>query len=113
MDQRWSMDFVTDRLADGRRWRALAEFDQNSRECVALYAAFSIGSREVGEVLDTAIRARGQPMAITCDNGTEFTSRYFVAWAYFRTIQLDFIRPGEPVVNAFIESFNGRSARSA
>lgn len=108
VNERWSMDFVADQLADGRRWRALAVIDQYSRECLALHADFSIGSRDVGEVLDAVVQERGQPVAITCDNGTEFTSRYFDAWAYFRKIQLDFIRPGKPVENAFIESFNGR-----
>ena len=108
VNERWSMDFVADQLADGRRWRALTVIDQYSRECLALHADFSIGSRDVGEVLDAVIQERGLPDAITCDNGTEFTSRYFDAWAYFRRIQLDFIRPGKPVENAFIESFNGR-----
>ena len=108
MDERWSMDFVTDQLADGRYFRVFAVVDQFSRECVALHAALSIRSKDVGKVLDTAIRRRSAPEAITCDNGTEFTSRYFDAWAYFRKIDLDFIRPGKPVENAFIESFNGR-----
>jgi len=108
VDERWSMDFVTDQLADGRYFRVLAVVDQFSRECVALHAGLSIRSKLVGEVLDHAIRRRRAPAAITCDNGSEFTSRYFDAWAYFRRIDLDFIRPGKPVENAFIESFNGR-----
>jgi transposase InsO family protein len=108
VDERWSMDFVTDQLADGRYFRVFTVVDQFSRECVALHAAISIRSKDVGEVLDSAIGGRSAPSAITCDNGTEFTSRYFDAWAYFRKIDLDFIRPGKPVENAFIESFNGR-----
>ena len=108
VDERWSMDFVTDQLADGRYFRVFAVVDQFSRECVALHAGLSIRSKHVGELLDEAIRQRGAPAAITCDNGSEFTSRYFDSWAYFRKIDLDFIRPGRPVENAFIESFNGR-----
>jgi putative transposase len=98
------MDFVTDQLADGRYFRVVTVVDQFSRECVALHAAVSIRSKDVGEVLDAAIQRRSAPVAITCDNGTEFTSRHFDAWAYFRKIDLDFIRPGKPVENAFIES---------
>jgi len=108
IDERWSMDFVTDQLANGRYFRVLTVIDQFSRECVALHAGLSIRSKHVGNVLDEAIRQRNSPVAITCDNGSEFTSRYFDAWAYFRKIGLDFIRPGKPVENAFIESFNGR-----
>ena len=108
VDERWSMDFVTDQLADGRYSRVLTVVDQFSRECVALHAGLSIRSKLVGEELDRAIRQRRAPVAITCDNGSESTSRYFDAWAYFRKIDLDFIRPGKPVENAFIESFNGR-----
>lgn len=102
------MDFVTDQLADGRYFRVLTVIDQFSRECVALHAGRSIGSKTVGEVLDAAIRDRDRPDAITCDNGSEFTSRYLDSWAYSRRINLDFIRPGKPIENAFIESFNGR-----
>jgi len=104
VDERWSMDFVTDQLADGRYFRVFTVVDQFSRECVALHAAVSIRSKDVGEVLDAAIQRRSAPVAITCDNGTEFTSRHFDAWTYFRKIDLDFIRPGKPVENAFIES---------
>ena len=108
VNERWSMDFVTDQLVGGRYFRVFTVVDQFSRECVALHAGVSIRSKDIGEVLDAAIRRRSAPLSITCDNGTEFTSRYFDAWAYFRKIGLDFIRPGKPVENAFIESFNGR-----
>ncbi len=108
VDERWSMDFVTDQLADGRYFRVFTVVDRFSRECVALHAGFSIRSKDVGEVLDAAIQRRSAPVAITCDNGTEFTSRHFDAWPHFRKIDLDFIRPGKLVENAFIESFNGR-----
>lgn len=108
VDDRWSMDFVTDQLADGRFFRVLAVVDQFSRECVALHAGLSIRSKHVAELLHEAIRQPGAPAAITCDNGSEFTSRYFDSWASSRKIDLDFIRPGRPVENVFIESFNGR-----
>jgi putative transposase len=75
LDERWSMDFVPDQLANGRYFRVLAVIDQCSRECVALHAGLSIRSKRVGELLDEAIRQRGAPAAITCDNGLEFTSR--------------------------------------
>ena len=93
------------------RWRGDGETHQPWRTaagCAPKGVGISIRSKHVGEVLDQAIRRRQAPIAITCDNGSEFTSRHFDAWAYFRKIDLDFIRPGKPVENAFIESFNGR-----
>ena len=81
VDERWSMDFVTDQLVDGRYFRVFTVVDEFSRECVALHAAISIRSKDVGEVLDDAIRRRSAPAAITCDNGTEFTSKALDAWA--------------------------------
>ena len=106
--QRWAMDFVADQLLNGTRWRALNVIDQCSRECIVLEAAGSIGSQMVCDLLDRAILRHGKPESITCDNGTEFTSRCFDAWAYSRGIHLDFIGPGKPAENGFIESFNGR-----
>jgi putative transposase len=108
VDERWSMDFVTDQLANGRCFRVLTVIDQFSRECVALHAGLSIRSQHLGKVLDKAIRPRNVPAVITCDNGSEFTFRYFDACVYSRKIGLGFIRPGKPVENAFFESFNGR-----
>jgi putative transposase len=106
--ERWSIDFVSDQLADGRRFRVLTAVDHVSRECVCLMAAPSIPSQAVTEALDEAMDLYGQPEAITMDNGTEFACNHFDQWAYRRGIQLDFITPGRPVENGIIESFNGK-----
>jgi putative transposase len=106
--ERWSIDFVSDQLANGRRFRILTAVDHVSRECVCLMAAQSIPSQAVTEALDEAMDIYGQPEAITMDNGTEFACNHFDQWAYRRGIQLDFITPGRPVENGIIESFNGK-----
>jgi putative transposase len=106
--ERWSMDFVHDALADGRPFRVLTVVDQWSRQSPMLEAASSISGRAVGEALDRALAGPHVPRSITVDHGTEFMSRALEDWAYHRGVQLDFIRPGKPVENAFIESFNGR-----
>ena len=107
-NERWAMDFVSDALADGRKFRVLTVIDACTRECVALEVDHSLPAVRVTRALDAAIAQRGKPEAITIDNGTEFTSNHFDAWAYERKIRLDFIRPGKPIENAFAESFNGR-----
>lgn len=107
-NERWSMDFVSDTLVDGRRFRALTVVDQYTRECVALHADFSLTGRKVRAVLDVLRGLRGLPKLITVDNGSEFASAEMDRWAYETGVRLDFIRPGKPVENAFIESFNGR-----
>ena len=107
-NERWSMDFVSDALIDGRKIRVLTVIDTFTRENLALHVARSIPSAVVTEVLEKVISERGQPEVIQVDNGSEFTSNHFDAWAYLRGIQIDFIRPGRPVENAYIESFNGR-----
>ena len=106
--EHWSIDFVSDQLADGRRFRVLTAIDQVSRECVCLEVAQKLPAEAVTAALDRAIWSYGQPNVITSDNGTEFTSNHFDRWAYKRGIGLDFITPGRPVENAFIESFNGK-----
>ena len=106
--QRWSMDFVHDRLVDGRPVRILTVIDQFTRECVALVAAPTWRGEDVAAVLETVVPMHGVPQSITVDNGTEFQSRAMDAWAYRRQTTLAFIRPGKPVENTFIESFNGR-----
>ena len=108
MNQLWSMDFVADSLMDGKKIRALTLIDCFSRESLAIRVDTSIPSAKVTETLDQVIRQRGKPDAIRVDNGTEFTSNHFDAWAYERGIQVDFIQPGRPVENALIESFNGK-----
>ena len=108
-NQRWSMDFVSDKLADGRSFRILTVVDQFTRECVGLEADRSMTGKKVAEVLESAKPERGSlPESITVDNGSEFSSRALEAWAIANDVQLCFIRPGRPVENGFIESFNGR-----
>jgi len=103
------MDFVYDALADGRQFRVLTVVDQWSRESPLLEVATAMSGRTVAEALDRVLGGHGAiPRSITVDHGTEFTSRALEDWAYQRGVQLDFIRPGKPVENAFIESFNGR-----
>ncbi len=108
-NQCWSMDFVSDKLADGRSFRILTVVDQFTRECVGLEADRSMNGMKVAQALERAQQERGSlPASITVDNGSEFCSRALEAWAMSHEVQLCFIRPGRPVENGFIESFNGR-----
>lgn len=107
-NHRWSMDFVSDRLADGRWFRVLTVIDQFTRECVLLLADQSLNASKVADALDRAVAERGAPESITVDNGSEFASAVMDRWAYSNNVTLSFIRPGKPVENGFIESFNGR-----
>mgnify|MGYP003343869484 FL=1 len=107
-NEEWAMDFVTDSLASARHLRILTVVDVFTRECLALETDTSIGSLRVLRTLDRIIGERGAPLRLRCDNGPEFTSRAFLAWALERKLELVHIRPGKPVENAHIESFNGR-----
>ena len=107
-NHRWSMDVMSERVADGRWFRILTVVDQFTRECLCLLADQSLTGEKVTQALEPVVRHRGVPHSITVDNGSEFASRVMDAWAYRHGIQLDFIRPGKPVENSFIESFNGR-----
>jgi len=107
-NQRWSMDFMSDRLVDGRAFRVLTIVDQFSRECPLLETDRSLTGKRVVECLDRLAWLHGKPESITVDNGSEFCSRALDAWAYANGVRLDFIRPGRPMENGFIESFNGR-----
>ena len=108
-NQCWSADFVSDKLADGRSYRILTVVDQFTRECIALEADRSLHGTHVVATLKRAIEERGTaPRSVTVDNGSEFTGRALEAWAIQHGVQLCFIRPGRPVENGFIESFNGR-----
>ena len=107
-NQEWSLDFVSDALANGRAIRALTVLDDFTRESPAIEVDSSLSAPRVTRVLDGVIAARGAPESIRIDNGPEFTSRCFVAWAEGRKIRLIYIQPGKPVQNSFIESFNGR-----
>jgi putative transposase len=105
----WSADFVSDKLSDGRSIRILTVVDQFTRECVWLEVDRSMNGPKVVAALTTAIHERGgAPRSITLDNGSEFAGRAMEAWAIQSGVQLCFIRPGRPVENGFIESFNGR-----
>jgi putative transposase len=106
--ERWSMDFVHDALADGRPFRVLTVVDQWSRHSPMLEVAPRMSGRTVGDALDRALIGGPVPRSITVDHGTESMSRALEDWAYGRGVHLDFIRPGRPVENAFIEAFNGR-----
>lgn len=108
VNERWSMDFVTERLEDGRYFRMLTVVDQFTRECPAVEPAMSLTGAKVAACLTRLVEQRGIPQSITVDNGTEFCSKALDAWAYEHGVKLDFIRPGKPVDNGFIESFNGR-----
>lgn len=99
---------MSERVADGRSFRILTVVDQFTRECLCLLADRSLTGEKVAQALELLVGQRGTPRSITVDNGSEFASRVMDAWAYRHGIQLDFIRPGKPVENGFIESFNGR-----
>jgi putative transposase len=107
-NERWSMDFVTDRLERGRQFRVLRVVDNFSRECPLLEAGVSLTGKAVARALERLSFTRPLPRVITVDNGSEFYSRVMDSWAYRRGVQLQFIQPGKPVENAFSESFNGR-----
>ena len=108
VNRSWSMDFVSDGLCDGRRLRCLAIVDDFSRECLVLEVDSSITGKRVVAVLERLADLRGLPLSITVDHGPEFEGQVLDAWAYQAGVRLSFIRPGKPVENAYIESFNGR-----
>lgn len=107
LNESWSMDFVSDALYNGRRFRALTIVDNFSRECLAIEADRGIRGEQVVAVLDRLKYNRGLPDVIRVDNGSEFISKAMDRWAYENGVKLGFSRPGKPVDNAFIESFNG------
>ena len=107
-NQRWSMDFVSDRFADGRWFRILTVVDQYTRECLCVHAERSQTGKKVAEQLSHIIARQGTPESITSDNGSEFVGKAMEAWSYQNGVKLDFISPGKPVENGFVESFNGR-----
>ncbi len=108
INERWSMDFMADTMADGRSFRTLNIVDDFCKVCPAIEVDTSIPGRRVARVLDRLAETRGLPEMIVVDNGPEFTGRYLDAWAYRRGVKLHFIRPGKPVENCFVESFNGK-----
>lgn len=95
INQRWSMDFVAQRLADGRGIRVLTVVDQYTRECLTLHADTALSGEKVAAALDKVVALRGAPKSITVDNRTEFASKAMDHWAYLNGVNLDFIRPGD------------------
>ena len=104
----WSMDFVMDSLANGRRLKVLTVVDDCTKEAVDLVADFGISGHYVTRILDQVARFRGYPKAVRTDQGPEFTGKALDQWAYQNGVQLKLIQSGKPTQNAFIESFNGK-----
>ncbi|MBY5495939.1 IS3 family transposase [Rhizobium leguminosarum] len=107
-NDRWSLDFVSDQLTDGRRFRVLTVVDDCTRECLGLIADTSLSGLRVARELDRIIEGRGKPKMIVSDNGSEFTSNKILQWTDRTKVEWHYIAPGKPIQNAFIESFNGR-----
>jgi len=107
-NQRWSLDFVSDALTDGRRFRILTVVDDFSRENLVLTADTSLSGQRVARELDRMIAERGMPKTIVSDNGTEFTSMAILKWVQETGVDWHYIAPGKPQQNGFIESFNGK-----
>jgi putative transposase len=107
-NQRWSLDFVSDALTDGRRFRTLCVVDDFTREALAIVVDTSLSGVRVGRELDRIIARRGRPAMIVSDNGTELTSHAILHWQKERGVEWHYIAPGKPQQNGFVESFNGR-----
>ena len=105
---RWSLDFVHDQFANGRRFRILNVVDDVTKECLGAIPDTSISGKRVARELTAIIERRGKPGMIVSDNGTEFTCNVMLAWCNDSTVEWNFIAPGKPMQNGFIESFNGR-----
>lgn len=107
-NHRWSLDFVSDALSDGRRFRTLCVVDDFTREALAVVVDTSLSGVRVSRELDRLIEQRGEPRMIVSDNGTELTSHAILRWQQERGVEWHYIAPGKPTQNAFVESFNGR-----
>ncbi|MGH9551093.1 MAG: IS3 family transposase [Terriglobales bacterium] len=107
-NQVWSVDFMTDALSSGRRFRTLNIVDDYTRECLAIEVDTSLGGVRVVRVLEDLKQRRGLPRQIRSDNGPEFVSRVVDQWAYEQRLQWHTIQPGRPMENGYVESFNGR-----
>jgi putative transposase len=107
-NQRWSLDFVSDSLVCGRRFRILCVVDDFTRECLALVADTSLSGARVARELTGLIGQRGKPLMVVSDNGTELTSSAILGWSQEHRVGWHYIAPGKPTQNAFAESFNGR-----
>ena len=102
------MDFMSDRLFDGRPFRILTVVDCHTREALSLTPRANFRAFQVTEALDALVRLRGRPKSLRVDNGPAFAGRMLDQWAYENGVTLDFSRPGKPTDNALVESFNGR-----
>lgn len=107
-NQRWSMDFVSDVTANGKRFRIFTLIDDFSRKAIAALVGTSFSGVRLARLLDSLGGMHGLPSVLVCDNGPEFTSNALDQWAHKNKVTLSFIRPGKPIENAFVESFNGR-----
>lgn len=108
VNQRWSVDFMSDQLANGRRFRVFNVVDDFSRECVLQVVDCSISGLRLTREFDRLSQTRTLPKTLVCDNGPELTSKAMYFWAKRAGVKLHFIQPGKPTQNAFIESFNGK-----
>ena len=104
----WSLDFMSDALFNGRRFRLLAVMDQYSRECLGIVVDTSLCGQRVVRILNELVQKHGNPKMILSDNGTEFTSKAIVSWAEQKNINWHYITPGKPTENGFTESLNGK-----
>lgn len=107
-NERWSLDFVHDALANGRPFRALTIVDDFTRESIGIEVDFSLTGERVVRVLSRLAAERGLPLTLKFDNGPEFTSNAMLGWAAQVNVELHFIEPGRPMQNGSVESFNGR-----
>jgi putative transposase len=107
-NQRWSLDFVSDALSDGRKFRVLCVIDDFTRECLATIVDNSLSGIRVARELDAIAITRGYPCIIVSDNGTELTSNAILRWQQEQFLEWHYIAPGKPMQNGFVESFNGR-----
>ncbi len=105
-NQVWSIDFMHDQLSDGRSYRLFNVIDDYRREGLAIEAGFSLPSMRVIRTLNQLIEWRGTPSVIRCDNGPEFISHEFTRWANNHGIRIEYIQPGKPQQNAYIERHN-------
>lgn len=105
-NETWSMDFMHDTLMNGRKFRVLNVIDDYNREILKIEAYFSINADRVIKILERVILEKGKPKAIRVDNGPEFISSTLNDWCMEKSIKLQFIQPGKPMQNGYIERFN-------
>jgi putative transposase len=107
-NQRWSLNFVSDALVDGRRFRIPCVIDDFSRECLATVVDNSLSGERVARELDAIAERCGCPCMVVSDNGTKLTSNTMLAWQQDRGVEWHYAAPGKPKRNGFVKGFNGR-----